>query len=117
LDRYNFDFALMRNNFIFELSRQTGECATRTRFVEIFHNPGGGSLSYNDDYFGVYSLMEKINRDDARVPVARLDRLDEQAPDVTGDAFSRRTASVSEKLDSPCLEWVDWFGWNPRRAR
>ncbi len=82
--RYQFDKALMRNDLIYELSRQTGEYAVRTRFVEVFNNTGGGPLAYSGDYFGVYSLMEKIKRDDNRVPVARIDRRDSREPDVTG---------------------------------
>lgn len=82
--RYQFDKALMRNDLMYELSRQVGEYAVRTRFVEVFNNTGGGNMSYSGDYFGVYSLMEKIKRDDSRVPVARIDRRDSREPDVTG---------------------------------
>lgn len=81
--RYQFDLALMRNDLMYRLSNDIGEYAVRTKFVELFHNTGGGNLSYSD-YFGVYSLMEKIKRDDSRVPVARLDRRDTRPPDVTG---------------------------------
>lgn len=82
--RYQFDRALMRNDLMYELSRQTGEYATRTKFVEVIHNVGGGSLTYAGDYFGVYSLMEKIKRDDSRTPVARIDRRDSREPSVSG---------------------------------
>ena len=57
---YNFDLTLMHNPFIFELSRQIGRYAPRTRFVELYMNTGGGALS-TADYFGVYALMEKID--------------------------------------------------------
>jgi len=82
--RYQFDRALMRNPLVFRLSNETGEYAVRTRFVEVLHNTGGGSLDYNDDYFGVYTFMEKIKRDDSRVNVAAIDRRDSREPDVTG---------------------------------
>lgn len=81
--RYQFDLALMRNDLMYRLSNDIGEYAVRTKFVEHFHNTGGGNLSYSD-YFGVYSLMEKIKRDDSRVPVARLDRRDVREPDISG---------------------------------
>ena len=68
---YNFDLSLMHNPFIFELSRQIGRYATRTRFVELYLNTGGGTLS-SSDYYGVYALMEKISRDADRVDVERL---------------------------------------------
>ncbi len=82
--RYQFDRALMRNDLIYELSRQTGEYATRTKFVEVIHNVRGGPLTYAGDYFGVYSLTEKIKRDDSRVPVARLDPRASREPTISG---------------------------------
>ncbi|MEO1824750.1 MAG: CotH kinase family protein [Roseibacillus sp.] len=82
--RYQFDRALMRNDLMYELSRQTGEYATRTKFVEVVHNVRGGPLTYSGSYFGVYSLMEKIKRDDGRVPVARIDPRDSREPAVSG---------------------------------
>ncbi len=82
--RYQFDRALMRNDLMYELSRQTGEYATRTKFVEVVHNVRGGPLTYSGSYFGVYSLIEKIKRDDSRVPVARIDPRDSREPAVSG---------------------------------
>ena len=82
--RYQFDRALMRNDLIYELSRQTGEYATRTKFVEVIHNVRGGPLTYSGSYFGVYSLIEKIKRDDSRVPVARMDPRDAREPAISG---------------------------------
>jgi len=82
---YRFDRALMRNALIYELSNQVGRYAARTQHVEVFLNTGG-SLSYSD-YFGVYSLMETIERDDNRVDVAPLDPLNPDhntPPEVSG---------------------------------
>ncbi len=80
---YNFDLTLMHNPFIFELSRQIGRYAPRTRFVELYLNTGGGALS-SSDYYGVYALMEKISRDADRVDVERLFAEHKQEPDVSG---------------------------------
>ena len=80
---YNFDLTLMHNPFIFELSRQIGRYAPRTRFVELYLNTGGGALS-SSDYYGVYALMEKISRDADRVDVERLFGEHKQEPDVSG---------------------------------
>lgn len=80
---YNFDLTLMHNPFIFELSRQIGRYAPRTRFVELYLNTGGGALS-SADYYGVYALMEKIGRDGDRVDVERLFEEHKQEPDVSG---------------------------------
>ena len=80
---YNFDLSLMHNPFIFELSRQIGRYASRTRFVELYLNTGGGTLS-SSDYYGVYALMEKISRDADRVDVERLFDEHKQEPEVSG---------------------------------
>ena len=80
---YNFDRTLMHNPFIFELSRQIGRYAPRTRFVELYLNTGGGPLS-SADYYGVYALMEKISRDADRVDVERLFEEHKKEPDVSG---------------------------------
>jgi len=70
--RSRFDRALMRNTFIYELSNQVGRYAVRTKFVELFKDDNGGDLSFNNDYDGVYTFMEKISRDGDRVDVERL---------------------------------------------
>lgn len=82
--RYEFDRALMRNEFIYELSNQIGRYAPKTRFVEVFINTGNGTIDYNEDYMGVYALMEKIKRGDDRVDVERLTKADLQDPEVSG---------------------------------
>ncbi|MFV2069083.1 MAG: CotH kinase family protein, partial [Pirellulales bacterium] len=80
---YDFDLALMRNAFIFELSNQVGRWAPRTRFVEVFFNRDGGELSA-DDYRGVYVLMEKIKRGPDRVDIANLTPADNSEPEISG---------------------------------
>ena len=80
---YNFDLALMRNPFIYELSNQVGRYAARGRHVEVFLNTGGGRLS-DADYWGVYVLMEKISRDADRVDVEKLFPEHDREPGVTG---------------------------------
>ncbi|MBT6462361.1 MAG: hypothetical protein HOK49_07465 [Opitutae bacterium] len=82
--RYRFDLALVRNPFIYELSNQMGVYAPRTRFVEVFMDTDGGSLTYPSNYMGVYAIIEKIKRDEDRVNVARMDASDNATPDVTG---------------------------------
>lgn len=80
---YNFDLTLMHNPFIYELSNQIGRYAVRTRFVEVFLNMDGGPLTDND-YYGVYALMEKISRDEDRVDVDRIFPEHDRDPGVTG---------------------------------
>ncbi|MCZ6795240.1 MAG: CotH kinase family protein, partial [Planctomycetota bacterium] len=80
---YNFDRALMRNAFVYELSNLVGRWAARTRFCEVYVNTGGGSLT-SSDYVGVYSFMEKIKRDPNRVDVERLTASFDREPEITG---------------------------------
>ena len=80
---YNFDLTLMHNPFIYELSNQIGRYAVRTRFVEVFLNIDGRPLDDND-YYGVYALMEKISRDEDRVDVERIFPEHDREPGVTG---------------------------------
>jgi hypothetical protein len=68
------DKSLIRNALIFQLSNEIGRYAPRTKFCE---------LVINNNYRGVYVLMEKIKRDDDRVDIAKLDE-----NDVTGDSLT-----------------------------
>jgi hypothetical protein len=82
--KYQFDRALMRNDLAYAISNDLGEYAVGTRHVEVVNNVGGGNLSYSGDYFGVYSFMEKIKRDNNRVDVNKLLPTDNTEPQVTG---------------------------------
>ena len=100
----------MRNSLIYRLSNETGEYAVRTRFVEVFHNTNGGALSYADDYFGVYTLMEKIKRDDDRVPVAEIGRRDTRGTKVTvGYMFKKDRLDPGDSGFS--VNSMGTFGW------
>ncbi|MCF7975126.1 MAG: CotH kinase family protein [Phycisphaerae bacterium] len=80
---YSFDRALINNAFMFELSRQIGRYAVRTRFVEVFVNTGRDRVS-EKDYVGLYILMEKIKRDADRVDVESLEPWDTTEPRISG---------------------------------
>jgi len=54
------DKTLLRNNLTYELSRQMGHYAPKTKYCELF---------INTDYQGVYMLTEKIKRDENRVNI------------------------------------------------
>jgi CotH kinase protein/Lamin Tail Domain len=87
---YSFDRSFMHNDLIYLLSNDVGRWASRTRFVEHFHNTTsgptviGGALTGAADYFGVYSFMEKITRGEDRVDVERLTTSDNAPPAVQG---------------------------------
>jgi hypothetical protein len=68
------DKTLMRNVLTFRLANDLGGYASRTRYCELF---------LNNEYRGVYVLMEKIKRDRNRVAIASLD-----ADDLSGDSLT-----------------------------
>lgn len=67
------DKTLMRNFLSYECMRALNGngAAMGVRFVEVFFNQDGGTVS-EADYRGVYVLVEKIKRDASRVDVAKL---------------------------------------------
>jgi len=69
------DKSLMRNVLLYELARRMGWYGPRTKFCE---------LTINDEYLGVYVLIEKIKRDKNRVDIAKLSPSDTSGSDVTG---------------------------------
>lgn len=69
------DKSLMRNVLTFKLANDIGRYAPRTRFCELI---------LNDDYRGIYVLMEKIKRDRNRVDIAELEPEDTQGDQLTG---------------------------------
>lgn len=89
------DKSLIRNVIIYGLSNDIGRYAPRTRFCELF---------LNNDYRGVYVLIEKIKRDKNRVDIATL-----RPEDITGDQLTggyivkvdRRAGEENDGWDSP----------------
>ncbi len=81
--RYEFDRTLMRNDYIFELSRQIGQHAARTRFVELYVNTNNGPIG-TGDYRGVYSFGENLKRDGDRIDVESLPVEATAPPEITG---------------------------------
>lgn len=69
------DKSLIRNVLAFHLGNLTDRWAPRTRYCELF---------INDEYIGIYILMEKIKRDDDRVDIAKLDFDDNAGDSLTG---------------------------------
>ena len=121
------DKTLMRNVLAYQWSNDIGQYAPRTRFVEMFlNNDGDSSISYGDDYVGVYVVIEKIKRDDGRVDIAKLDENDNAEPAITGgyiikldkldDAQEETFASVigdlgyvEPRIDEITPEQKDWI--------
>jgi hypothetical protein len=116
--RYTWDRSLIRNPFIYAMSRQIGRWAPRSKFVEMFVNTNGGAVirtgsTTTDDYFGVYAFMEKIKRGRDRVNVSAMSQGDNEEPEVTGgymwkvdrvDPGDRGIRGIRDASDS--MAWV-----------
>lgn len=81
--RYTFDFSLIRNPFLYSMSNQIGQWAVKTRFVELFNDISGSEVGGND-YFGVYTFMEKIEPDKNRLDISKLDPWENSPEERTG---------------------------------
>jgi hypothetical protein len=89
-----FEPVLMHNPLMYKLSNEIGRYASRTRFVEVYLNTGGGPLS-SADYIGIYVLEEKIKWGADRVNVSKLGSVDalhpqdNSAPNVSGGYIAK----------------------------
>lgn len=77
------DKTLMRDVLAYDLSRQIGRYAPRTRYVEVFATRSEHKLR-RQTYIGVYVLEERIKRGKERVNIAKLEAADTAEPAVTG---------------------------------
>lgn len=69
------DKSLMRNILAYQIGRDLGHYAPRTKLCEVV---------LNGDYQGVYVLIEKIKRDKNRVDIAKLKDDEISGDDLTG---------------------------------
>jgi len=86
------DKTLMRNFLAYKWSNDIGRYAVRTRFIELFLNTDGRSVSIND-YVGVYVFMEKIKRGADRVDIAALEPSDNTEPQISGGYIFKKDKS------------------------
>ena len=78
-----FEPVLIHNPLLYQLSREIGRYAPRTRMIEVYINTTGGPVSASD-YNGIYVLEEKIKRGADRVDISNLHAEDNTPPSVTG---------------------------------
>jgi hypothetical protein len=99
-----YDPPMIHNPVGYEISRQMGHYASRTRFVVVFlkdQSADGRSVNI-DDYSGIYVLEEKVKVGADRVDIAELDAGDNVAPAITGgylfsiDAASRNSPGETQ---------------------
>lgn len=86
------DKTMLRDVLAFKIGHDLGDYAPRTCYVEVV---------INDDYKGVYVLMEKIKRDKNRVDIATL-----LPQNVSGDELTGGYLLRVDKLDGN-----DYPGW------
>ncbi|MGA4579421.1 lamin tail domain-containing protein [Limisphaera sp. VF-2] len=83
-----FDPSFLHNPLAHAWSRAIGRYSPRTRFAEVFVNTTGGQVQFNapagGDYHGLYTVLEKIKRNDQRVNIARLEAGVTNLPALTG---------------------------------
>lgn len=91
------DKTLMRNKLVYDLSRELGYPAVRSKFCELFYNANGGDVSMAD-YRGVYVFMEKIKRDEDRVNIKKLEACDNAEPAVTGGYIFKKDKGAGSDL-------------------
>jgi hypothetical protein len=85
------DKSMLRNVITFDMGHRMGQYCTRTIYCEVV---------VNNDYKGVYVLMEKIKRGSNRVDIAKLKPEDLSGDDMTGGYIMK-------------VDKVDWdFDWD-----
>lgn len=93
------DKSLMRNMLTYQLARDMGYWASRTKFVEVM---------INDEYRGVFIFQEKIKRDKNRVNIEKLATTDVTEPNVTGGYIF-----AVDDLDPGDKTWVTRYDPKP----
>lgn len=84
------DKTLIRNDIVYTLTRKMGRYASRTKAFELF---------INDDYMGVYILMEKVKRDNNRIDIAKLNPDEISGDDLTGGYIVKIDKWAGESTD------------------
>ncbi len=110
------DKALIRDAFIYGLGQDMGMQAPRWAFCEFYLNVDSGPVT-EDDYQGVYLVVETIKNSRNRLDLAQLREDDISLPDITGGYIFKFEWMAAEEpvltgncSASPCwgeLEVVD----------
>lgn len=69
------DKTMIRNSISQQIFRNMGHYTPRYKYVELI---------LNDEYYGVYLLMEQIKRGKDRLAIDKITTLDNQFPNITG---------------------------------
>lgn len=107
---YYYDRTFMHNVTMFELSRQIGRWAPRTRFVEVFLVTNMTKRLETNDYLGLYVAMEKIDISPDRVDIPSMSVGDVAEPQVSGGYVFK-----IDRADADEFSWKTTRG-NPTNA-
>jgi hypothetical protein len=81
------DKSLFRDALSYQLAREMGEYAPRTRFCEVI---------LNGNYEGFYELVELIKRDSNRVNISKLKSTDIEGEELTGGYIFKVDRDIDE---------------------
>ena len=114
----NFEPVMIKNPLAFQLARDQGEYASRTRFVEVYLKDDFGSTNgavTDLDHNGIYVLQEKIKRDNHRVDIDELTPENIAPPEVTGGyMWSIDRAAAGEATIFAGNQTMNWVYPNGR---
>ncbi len=85
------DKSLLNNVLAMKLGNDLGQYASRTRFVELI---------INNEYLGLYVVMEKIKRNKNRVDIAKLESDEIEGDDLTGGYIVRIDKGIYQGWES-----------------
>lgn len=91
------DKSFMRNALAYQMARNLGRYAPRTRYAELI---------VNNEYQGIYVITEKIKRDANRVNISRLRNTDTAGINLTGGyiiKIDKTTGTDTEGFESSFL--------------
>lgn len=95
------DKALIRDAFFYGLGADMGMAAPRFAHVELYRNVGEGPLS-QDDYLGVYLLVETIKNTKNRLDLSQLEETDTAPEDLSGGYIFKFEWMAAEEPTLPC---------------
>ena len=101
---YIWDRTMMFNYVGYNLYREMGQYASRTKYVEV---------ELNGEYLGVYVFMEKLKRDSERINISKLDPTDIDPELITGgyilkiDKTSGGDLNLNQPLEYFESNWAD----------
>jgi len=84
------DITMMRNVLVYNISNDLGHYASRTQYCE---------LVLNNEYQGLYILLEKVKRDGDRVDISKLEPDETEGDDLTGGYIIKLDKLDGENVD------------------